>query len=164
MWDYLTEQVETATGAKFLKVPFQSGGAGVTGLLGANVDIAPAFYAEFRAHLEAKKIKAVGVAAEKPLAHLAEVPTFNDVLGGKEYLWTLLRFVVVPKNTPADRKAYLSAAVRAAVKDRVLVEEYNKMGVFFDPELLNAPNPAEALYRHAEREREFYIKTGRLKQ
>src|SRR5262249_38710409 len=37
MWDYLIEQVETNTGAKVLRVPFQGGGAGINALAGGRV-------------------------------------------------------------------------------------------------------------------------------
>ena len=163
MWDYLIEQVETNTGAKFLKVPFQSGGQGTTALIGNNVDIAPAFFAELRPHVSAGKIRLVGIASNKRVAHLPDLPTFNEELKGSDYEWTLIRFVVVPAKTPPDRKAYLSALVRTAMKDEGLIAEYGKNGVYFDPAFLNAPNPATALNAAAEKEREFYKKTGRLK-
>jgi len=163
MWDYLIEQVETNTGAKFLKVPFQSGGAGTTALIGNNVDIAPAFFAELRPHVDAGKVKLAGIASLQRVKHLPDLPTFNEALNGKDYEWTLLRFIVVPKAVPADRKAYLAAAVKAAMSDTGLVEEYGKMGVYFDPALRDAANPTAALNAQAEKEREFYIRTGRLK-
>jgi tripartite-type tricarboxylate transporter receptor subunit TctC len=163
MWDYLIEQVETNTGAKFLKVPFQSGGAGTTALLGNNVDIAPAFFAELRAHVDAGKVKLVGIASMQRVKHLPDLQTFNEALNGKDYEWTLLRFIAVPKAVPADRKAYLAAAVKAAMRDPGLIEEYTKMGVYFDPALLNAANPTAALNAQAEKEREFYVRTGRMK-
>src|SRR5918992_1383734 len=56
MWEYLVEQVEANTGAKFLRVPFQGGGAGITGLVGGNVDLAQGFYSEFRGHQDAGKV------------------------------------------------------------------------------------------------------------
>jgi tripartite-type tricarboxylate transporter receptor subunit TctC len=160
MWDYLLDQIEGASGAKFLRVPYQSGGAGVTALLGGNVDIAQTFYADFRGHLEGNKVKPIAVAAAERLPHLKDLPTMNEALGGNEYVWTLIRFVVVPKQTPPDRKA---AAVQTAVKDPELIAAFTKFGVYFDPKLANAPRVAEALNEYAEREREFYRKTGRLK-
>jgi tripartite-type tricarboxylate transporter receptor subunit TctC len=163
MWDYLIEQVEAESGAKFLKVPFQSGGAGVTALIGRNVDIAQGFYAEFRGFLDAGKVTPLAVAANDRLPHLPSVDTFNDLLGGKDYVWTLVRFVVVPKGTPADRKAYLAAGVRAAMQDPELISEYKKVGAYFDPTLTAATDVTAALNAYAEKEREFYIKTGRLK-
>ncbi|MBN9497773.1 MAG: tripartite tricarboxylate transporter substrate binding protein [Alphaproteobacteria bacterium] len=163
MWDYLIEQVETNTGAKFLKVPFQSGGQGTTALIGNNVDIAPAFFAELRAHIDSGKVRLVGIASNKRVAHLPNLPTFNEELKGTDYEWTLIRFVVVPKKVAPERKAYLSALVRTAMKDAGLIAEYGKMGVDFDPALRDAADPAAALNAAAEKEREFYKKTGRLK-
>jgi tripartite-type tricarboxylate transporter receptor subunit TctC len=163
MWDYNIEQVEANTGAKFLRVPFQSGGAGVVGLIGNNVDVALGFYGEAKPHMDAGKVRGVGVAAGERLVHLKDVPTLNEGLGAKDYLWTLVRFVVVPKATPADRKAYLGAMVKAAMQEKSLRDEYAKLGVYFDPALEKATNIAETLNAEAERERAFYIKTGRLK-
>ncbi|WP_291295389.1 tripartite tricarboxylate transporter substrate binding protein [Elioraea sp.] len=163
MWDYLIEQVEQNTGARFLKVPFQSGGAGTTALIGNNVDIAPAFFAELRPHIASGRVRLAAIAAAQRVRHLPDLPTFNEALGGTGYEWTLIRFVVVPKNVPADRKAYLSALVRQAMRDGALVEEYTKMGVHFDPALRDAADPAAALNAEAEKEREFYRRTGRLR-
>jgi tripartite-type tricarboxylate transporter receptor subunit TctC len=163
MWDYLIEQVEANTGAKFLKVPFQSGGQGTTALIGNNVDIAPAFFAELRAHIDSGKVRLAGIASAKRVAHLPNLPTFNEELKGTDYEWTLIRFVVVPKKVAPERKAYLSALVRTAMKDAGLIAEYGKMGVDFDPALRDAADPAAALNAAAEKEREFYKKTGRLK-
>jgi tripartite-type tricarboxylate transporter receptor subunit TctC len=163
MWDYLIEQVEANTGARFLKVPFQSGGQGVTALIGNNVDIAPAFFAELRAHVDSGRVRLAGIAAASRVAHLPNLPTFNEELRGTEYEWTLIRFVVVPAKVAPERKAYLSAIVRAAMRDEGLIAEYLKMGVYFDPALRDAADPAAALNALAEKEREFYRKTGRLR-
>ena len=57
MWDYILDQVEANTGAKFLRVPFQGGGAGINALAGGNVDIAQGFYSEFRGLAEAGKVR-----------------------------------------------------------------------------------------------------------
>jgi tripartite-type tricarboxylate transporter receptor subunit TctC len=163
MWEYLVEQVEASTGAKFLRVPFQGGGAGITGLIGGNVDLAQGFYSEFRGHMDAKKLAPIAVAASARMDFMKDVPTFNEVLGGNDYLWQVIRFVVVPKGTPADRKAYLGAVVRAAMQDPELIAEYQKTGAYFDPKLANSKDLAKDLGEYAEREREFYKTTGRLK-
>ncbi|MET0679721.1 MAG: tripartite tricarboxylate transporter substrate binding protein [Burkholderiales bacterium] len=163
MWEYLVEQVEAATGAKFLRVPFQGGGAGINALVGGNVDIAQGFFAEFRGHLDAGKVAPLAVASGERMPYLQDMPTFNEVLGGKEYIWAVVRFVVVPKGTPGDRKAYLAAGVKAAMSDPELVAEYRKAGVYFDPALATSTRIADDLNRYAERERTFYQQTGRLK-
>ena len=69
----------------------------------------------------------------------------------------------MPKGTPADRKAYLAAAVQAAMKDPELIAEYGKQGVFFDPKLADSKNLAEDLKVYIDAERQFYQKSGKLK-
>jgi len=163
MWDYLVEQIEAASGAKFLRVPFQGGGAGITALVGGNVDVAQGFYSEFRGHLDGGKVKPLAVAAAGRMDFLKDMPTFNAALGGNEYLWQVIRYAVVPRGTPADRKAYLGAQVQTAMKDAELIAEYQKQGVYFDPKLAGSTNLADALATYIEAERQFYVKTGRLK-
>jgi len=65
----------------------------------------------------------LGVAAPERLSFLKDTPTMNEALGGNEYQWIIIRFAVVPKGTPADRKAYLGAAINAAMRDPELVAE-----------------------------------------
>ena len=163
MWEYIVEQIEAASGAKFLRVPFQGGGAGISALVGGNVDVAQGFYSEFRGHLDGGKVAPLAVAAASRMDFLKEMPTFNEALGGNEYIWQVIRFAVVPKDTPADRKAWLGAAIRAAMQDPELVAEYKKFGVFFDPKLVSSSDLARDLGAYAEAERQFYLKTGRLK-
>jgi tripartite-type tricarboxylate transporter receptor subunit TctC len=163
MWEYIIEQIEAASGAKFLRVPFQGGGAGISALVGGNVDVAQGFYSEFRGHLEGGKVAPLAVASAVRMDFLKSMPTFNEALGGNEYLWQVIRFAVVPKGTPADRKAWLGAAIKAAMSDPELIAEYKKFGVYFDPKLVNSKDVAKDLNEYAEAERRFYQKTGRLK-
>ena len=163
MWDYILDQVEANSGAKFLRVPFQGGGAGINALAGGNVDIAQGFFSEFRGLADAGKVAPLGVAAPERLSFLKDTPTMNEALGGKEYQWIIIRFAVVPKGTPADRKAYLAAAIQTAMRDPELVAEYLKAGVYFDPKLTDPSRMEANLKAYAEAEREFYQKTGRLK-
>ena len=163
MWEYIVEQIEAASGARFLRVPFQGGGAGINALVGGNVDVAQGFYSEFRGHLDGGKVAPLAVASAGRMDFLKDMPTFNEALGGNEYLWQVIRFAVVPKGTPADRKAYLGAAIRAAMNDPELIAEYRKFGVYFDPKLAGSTNLAADLGTYVEAERQFYVKTGRLK-
>lgn len=163
MWEYLVEQVEAKTGAKFLRVPFQGGGPGVTALLGNNVDVAQGFFSEFRGYVEAGKIVPIALAGEQRTDHLKNTPTFNEIYGSKEFVWNIIRFAVVPKGTPADRKAYLAAGLQATLKDPELIAEYQKLGMYFDPALVKSTHISADLNALALKEREFYVKTGRLK-
>ncbi len=163
MWEYLVEQLETASGGKFLRVPFQGGGPGIVALVGGNVDIAQGFFAEYRGHLEAGKLVPLAAAAVARLPNQKDLPTFNEILGSNDYVWNVIRFAVMPKGTPADRKAYVGAIVKAAMQDPELIEEYRKAGAYFDATLAGSTSIGADLEKYAAREREFYLKTGRLK-
>src|SRR5215207_5950648 len=78
MWEYIVDQIEANTGAKFLRVPFQGGGPGITAMVGGNVDVAQGFYSEFKGHLDADKVKPLAVAATSRVDFLKDVPTFNE--------------------------------------------------------------------------------------
>lgn len=163
MWEYLVEQIETSTGAKFLRVPFQGGGPGIIALLGGNVDVAQGFYGEFRGFLDAGKIVPIAIASNDRTPYLKNTPTFNEIYGTKDYVWNIIRFAVVPKGTPADRKVYLAATIQAALKNPELITEYQKLGAYFDPNLVKSAQVTADLNALAQREREFYVKTGRMK-
>ncbi len=163
MWEYLIDQIEAATGAKFLRVPFQGGKPGIVALLGGNVDIAQGFYGEFESYLQADQVKPIAVASSRRLGNMKDVATFNEIFGTKDIVWNIIRLAVVPKGTPADRKAYLAAMINAAVRTPALSAEFAKLGAYADPLLTNPATAAAELDKMAQAERAFYVKTGRLK-
>ena len=163
MWEYLVEQIEQVTGAKFLRVPFQGGKPGVVALIGGNVDVAQGFYGEFQSFLDARQVVPIAVASDARVPNMKDARTFNEILSTKDIVWNVVRYAVVPKGTPADRKAYLGAMIDAAVRNPELVAEYEKMGAFFDKSLLDSKKLPADLDVLAQRERDFYVKTGRLK-
>ena len=161
-FEFIAEQIEGLTGSKVIKVPFQGGAPGVTALLGGHVDIATGFLAEYRGHLDAGKVKVVGVAGEERSPNLPSVPTFNETLGVKNMVWSAWRFAVVPKGVPADRKKYLEAALDAALRDPELIAEYKKTGAIVERKLTTAAQVEAEVEKLARLERDFFVTTGRL--
>jgi len=49
------------------------------------------------------------------------------------------------------------------MKDPELQAEYGKLGAYFAPQLMNSTQIAADIDALAQQEREFYVKTGRLK-
>jgi tripartite-type tricarboxylate transporter receptor subunit TctC len=74
-----------------------------------------------------------------------------------------MRFAVVPKGTPADRKAYLSAMIQTALQNPELIAEFTRLGAYTDTAFAKSTNVAADIQAAAMRERDFYIQTGRLK-
>jgi tripartite-type tricarboxylate transporter receptor subunit TctC len=78
-------------------------------------------------------------------------------------MWGAARWVTAPKGMPADRKAYLVAAFNAAVRDPELQAEFRKVGSVPDANITNPAQIAAHLDRLSTLERDFYVKSGRLK-
>ncbi|CAM3768495.1 tripartite tricarboxylate transporter substrate binding protein [Bordetella tumulicola] len=164
MFEYMVEQIEQVSGAKFLKVPFQGGAPSITAALGGNVDIALGFYGEIRSFLAADKLKPVGVSSAERSPFLKDTPTVNESLGRKDIVWGATRWVAVPTGVAPERKAYLAAGFSAAAQDPELQEEFRKLGTIVDLSLDSPEKIKTHLDELATMEREFYKKTGRLEQ
>ena len=163
MYEYMVDQLELVTGAKFLKVPFQGGSPALAALLGNSIDLSIAFYGEITSMLDAKKVVPVAVSSAERSPFLPNVPTLNETLNAKDVVWIASRWVAVPKGIPADRKAYLVAAFTAAARDPELQAEFKKLGTVPDTRIATPEQLTEHLNRLAGIEREFFVKTGRLK-
>ncbi len=162
--EMLAEQTENVAGLKLLKVPFQGGAPAITALLGQHIDISFGFFGEYRGHLEANKVRVLAVASQKRSPYLSDVPTFNEVLGVSNIEWISLRYVGLPKGVAADRKAYLLAVINATLDEPALLEEYKRAGAITDRTRFDTSEKTTAeVERLAVAEREFYVKSGRLK-
>jgi tripartite-type tricarboxylate transporter receptor subunit TctC len=163
MYEYMIDQLESVSGAKLLRVPFQGGAPGIAALLGNNTDIGIGFWGEVSTYLEAKRLTPIAVSSLNRSPFVPDVPTLNEVLGANDISWTTTRWVAIPKGVPADRKAYLTAVFSAVSADPEIQEEFKKLGSVPDSKM-NTPQLLTAhLDKLAEAEREFYVKTGRLK-
>jgi len=159
---FIIEQVERSSGARFIKVPFQGGIPGMTAMLGGHIDIATVFFSEYRSQLEAGAVRAVGVAGPERTANQLEVPTFNEVLGTQDVIWAAWRFAVVPKAVPADRREYISAVIRAVVADPDAQREFTQTGVLLNPALADPAALNAAATRLISTQQGFLRETGRI--
>lgn len=162
--EFIIEQVERGTGAKFVKVPFQGGIPGMTAMLGGHIDLATVFFSEFRSQLEAGAVRPVGVAGPARLPVLPDVPTFDEALGTSGVSWAAWRFAALPKNVPADRRDYLAAVLEAAVADPEAQREFTQAGVLLDPSLGNGDAVRAAASRLFASQLRFLRESGRVPQ
>ncbi len=160
--EYLIEQVERRSGGRFVRFPVQGNAPGVTAVVGGHVEIATAFYSEYRGQLEAGQVRPVAATGAARAHNLPDVPTFNETLGADDILWSAWRFVVVPKATPADRQRYLEAIIHAALRESAAIEEFARTGAVIGNSLPDAASVQRAAEQMAEAERAFYRQTGRM--
>jgi tripartite-type tricarboxylate transporter receptor subunit TctC len=160
--EFIIDQVERATGAKFVKVPFQGGIPGMTAMLGGHIDLATVFFSEFRSQFEAGAVRPVGVAGAARLPNLPDVPTFDEVLGTSGINWAAWRFAALPKNVPAERRDYLAAVIAAAVADPEAQQEFLRAGVLLDPSLGSGTAVRAAAGRLFDSQLRFLRDSGRV--
>ncbi|MBI4082259.1 MAG: tripartite tricarboxylate transporter substrate binding protein [Candidatus Lambdaproteobacteria bacterium] len=161
--EWLAEQIEGLSGAKLIKVPFQGGAPAITALLGGHIDVAGVYYSEYQGHLAAGKVRVIGVASDRRLASMPQVPTLNEALGAKDLVWEVWRYAATPRGAPEERRKYLAAALEAALRDPGLIAEYAKKGAITERKYASVDEVEAAMDLLYERARNFFAKTGRLK-
>lgn len=157
---WLAEQVEEISGAKFIKVPFQGGAPSIVSMLGGHIDVAGWFLPEYRGHLEAGKVQVIAQTGTSRSVFFPNVPTFNEVLGVNNILWTAFRWAAVPKGLSRDRFKYLEAAIEVALHDPECIKEYEKVGNKVGVPYMNSRQTFETVEKIYESHLEFFTKKG----
>jgi tripartite-type tricarboxylate transporter receptor subunit TctC len=159
---FLVEDVEMVTGAKFTKVPFQGGAPAIVSMLGNHIEIAGYYYNEYKSHLEAGKVKVLGQAGSERSAYFPNAPTFNEVLGVNNVLWSVWRYAAVPKGVLPERVKYLEEAILAALHDPECIKEYEAIGSKMGVKYLDAKQTSQEVEKQYNASRDFFIKKGRI--
>jgi len=115
--DHLTAELFwQRTGTKGLHVPYKGGGPAVADLLGGHVDASFQNINAVLPHIQAKRLKALGITSEKRSPVLQNVPTMAEA-GVKDvevYSW---QAAAAPKGLPSDVKATLHSALANALNE-----------------------------------------------
>ncbi len=159
---FLVEDVEMSSGAKFTKVPYQGGAPGVISMLGGHIDIAGYYFNEYKSHLEAGKVKVLGQAGAERSVYFPNTPTFNEALGVNHILWSVWRYAAVPKGAPPERVKYLEGALSAALHDPDCIKEFDNLGSKMGVKFLDAKQTAQEVDRQYKASYDFFSKMGRL--
>jgi len=104
------------TGTSGLHIPYKGGAPAINDLLGGQVEASFQNINAVVQHINAGKLRALGVTSEKRTQLLPQVPTMAEA-GVKGVVVTSWQAVVGPRGLPADIKAKLHAALVAALND-----------------------------------------------
>jgi tripartite-type tricarboxylate transporter receptor subunit TctC len=125
------EQLKHMAKVDLTHVPFRGSAPAITALLGGQIDVLPDLVPATKPHIEAGKMKLLGVASRERLKAFPNVPAIHETLPGFEAdTWM---GVVAPPGTPKEITQKLSDAIRLAfqkpdVKGRIEALEVDPAG------------------------------------
>lgn len=117
-------QFSQQAGVSFVTVPFQGAAPAMTEILGGRSDFGIYNPGEIKAQIEAGKLRALAVMADKRVEGLKDVPTFKE--RGFNILCGTYRGIAVPPQTPEPVVKLLEDAVAKAVTDPKFIDFMTK--------------------------------------
>jgi tripartite-type tricarboxylate transporter receptor subunit TctC len=143
-----SEMLSSMAGIKMNPIPYKSGPAAMTDLIGGQVNMFTADFAVTVPQHKAGKIRGLAVTSSKRVAAVPELPTVNEALGLKDYELIAYFAVFAPAGTPPDVIAKLNQAINAAANSKDLQDKFAPNGFAIDPgtpEALAQRNKVETL-------------------
>ncbi|MFY9184611.1 MAG: tripartite tricarboxylate transporter substrate binding protein [Limnohabitans sp.] len=150
-----SEMLSSMAGIQMTNVPYKSGPAAMTDLIGGQVNMFTADFAVMLPQVKAGKIRGLAVTSTQRSKAIPELPTVNEALGLKDYELIAYFAVFAPAGTPADIVNKLNAAVNAAANDKTILERFSALG--FE----TAPASPEALAQRSKAETAKWAKAIR---
>jgi tripartite-type tricarboxylate transporter receptor subunit TctC len=150
-----TEMLASMAGVEMTNVPYKSGPAAMTDLIGGQVMMFTADFAVMLPQVKGGKVRGLAVTSTKRSAAIPELPTVNEALGLKDYELIAYFAMFAPAGTPPDVVAKLNQAINAAANSKELQEKFAPIGFVVEP------GTPEALARRTQLETAKWAKAIR---
>ena len=128
-----SEMLAGMTGMDVTSVPYKSGPAAMTDLIGGQVMMFTADFGVMLPQVKGGKVRGLAVTSTKRSAAIPELPTVNEALGLKDYELIAYFAMFAPAGTPADIIAKLNQAINAAAQSKDLQEKFASIGFAVEP-------------------------------
>ena len=128
-----SEVLASMAGVQMTNVPYKSGPAAMTDLIGGQVMMFSADFAVTLPQVKGGKIRGLAVTSSKRSAAIPELPTVNEALGLKDYELIAYFAVFAPAGTPADAIAKLNQAINTAAQSKDIQEKFASLGFAVEP-------------------------------
>ena len=128
-----SEMLASMAGMQFTSVPYKSGPAAMTDLIGGQVMLFSADFAVMLPQVKGGKIRGLAVTSTKRSAAIPELPTVNEALGLKDYELIAYFAMFAPAGTPPDVIAKLNQAINAAAQSKDIQEKFAAIGFAVEP-------------------------------
>ena len=121
------ELFQSATGTRFIHIPYKGSGPGLIDLMGGQIDI---FFDQLSASIgfiQARKLRALAVTTLKRAAAMPELPTLAEsgLPGFDASTWT---GVVLPAATPHDIVLKVHAALSKTLRAKATQDSFTRLG------------------------------------
>src|SRR5262245_13400149 len=117
----------TRAGFDSVHVPFNGGGPAMAALVGGQIDMYFGNASEIIPHAESGKVRILGVATDKRMQQLPDVPTISELF--PNFALNSWNGFLAPAKTPQAIVDKLAQQVIAAARDPAIVAQLNKLGI-----------------------------------
>ena len=128
-----SEMLASMAGVQMTNVPYKSGPAAMTDLIGGQVNMFTADFAVMLPQVKGGKVRGLAVTSTKRSPAIPELPTVNEALGLKDYELIAYFAMFAPAGTPADIVAKFNQAINAAANSKELQEKFAPIGFAVEP-------------------------------
>ena len=128
-----SEVLASMAGIQMTNVPYKSGPAAMTDLIGGQVMMFSADFAVTLPQVKGGKIRGLAVTSTQRSPAIPELPTVNEALGLKDYELIAYFAMFAPAGTPPEIVAKLNHAINAAASSKDLQEKFAPIGFAVEP-------------------------------
>jgi tripartite-type tricarboxylate transporter receptor subunit TctC len=114
-------------GLDAVHIPFKGGGPSMTALLGGQIDMYFGNASEIIPHAQSGKVRILGVATDKRMQQLPDVPTISELF--PNFALNSWNGFLAPAKTPQAIVDKLAKHVIAAARDPAVVAQLTKLGI-----------------------------------
>jgi tripartite-type tricarboxylate transporter receptor subunit TctC len=119
-----TEMLASMAQVQMTNVPYKSGPAAMTDLIGGQVNLFTADFAVMLPQVKAGKIRGLAVTSTKRSKAIPELPTVNEALGLKDYELIAYFAIFAPAGTPPDIVLKLNKAINIAANHKDILDRF----------------------------------------
>ncbi len=121
------------TGIDMTNVPYKSGPAAMTDLIGGQVMMFSADFGVMVPQVKGGKVRGLAVTSTKRSSVVPDLPTVNEALGLKDYELIAYFAAYVPAGTPPEIITKLNSAFNAAASSKDIQEKFSANGFVVEP-------------------------------
>jgi len=128
-----SEMMAGMAGIQMTNVPYKSGPAAMTDLIGGQVMMFSADFAVMLPQVKGGKIRGLAVTSTKRSPAIPELPSVNEALGLKDYELIAYFAMFAPAGTSPEIITKLNHAINAAAQSKEIQEKFASIGFLVEP-------------------------------